>query len=313
MSAIKTSCRFCTLALTPFICQSGAHCFGQHPDHNGKVYWYFWPLGQGLKGQLLPPMPSQPLGSQVRPAATVSSKGTLGALQFSSINRNRQACGRSGVPPPVIHPILLHDPPTEPLNHNAAPPKFAIDPTLLHYMSTECQAGPSSSGNRHTEDNCDGAVQFARDMESACQLSLQDVETEWNPRPSFLLHPHHLFNSSSSPLSSPCATPDMQLLLITTGHKSKAEYKISAIQVSTKAKLDQECLTAQLASQCCIDLVYWDQNDHLPNNLVLQWTYDNQSDIPHWPDFTLTHVTTLLLALGEDVMAVKWFNPKILV
>ncbi|KIJ13543.1 hypothetical protein PAXINDRAFT_13667 [Paxillus involutus ATCC 200175] len=200
-------------------------------------------------------------------------------------------------------------------------------------MSTECQAGSSSLGNGHTEDDCDAAVQFARDMESARQLSLQDVETAWNPRPSSLLHPRHLFSPSSSPPSSPCATPDVQPLLITSDHKSKgkgralappkittqmnatwaAEYKISAIQVSTKAKLDQEHLTAQLSSQRCIDLVYWDQDDHLLNDLALQWTDDNQSDIPHWPDFALTHVPTLLPALGEDVMAVEWFNLKFLV
>ncbi|KIK76481.1 hypothetical protein PAXRUDRAFT_28962 [Paxillus rubicundulus Ve08.2h10] len=138
-------------------------------------------------------------------------------LEHASTQQKRH---QSGVPPPVIHPILSHDPPTSPLHHNAAPPQFVIDPTLLHNTSIECQAGPSSSENGHTKDNCNGTVKFSRDMES---------------------------------------------------------------------------------------------DDHLLNNLALQWTNDNQSDIPHWPDFTLTHVPTLLPTLGKDVMAVEWFNPNILV
>ncbi|KIN98846.1 hypothetical protein M404DRAFT_30998 [Pisolithus tinctorius Marx 270] len=40
--------------------------------------------------------------------------------------------------------------------------------------------------------------------------------------------------------------------------------------------------------------------------MALQGTNGDDSDIPHWPDFALTHVSTLLPSLGNDIMAVDF-------
>ncbi|KIJ21312.1 hypothetical protein PAXINDRAFT_151859 [Paxillus involutus ATCC 200175] len=246
MPAIKISCRFCTLALIPFLCQSGTHCFGQHPDHDGKPYWYFWPPGHAPPCVLPPPMH---LPSTNFTAATVSSEGTctypgctkktptaVSKCEKSMCKTHcidnggcttafkhkpehtstwQKGCQSGGVPPPVIS---LYDVPTEPVLTSQVP----IDPALLGADTpVECQTGASSSGSTHGKD--DGNAQFARDMEAACQLSLEDAGPEWTVTTPATLRPQHLFSPSSSPPLSPYMALHTHLLLITSAGKGKGK------------------------------------------------------------------------------------------
>lgn len=108
-----------------------------------------------------------------------------------------------------------------------------------------------------------------------------------------------------------------------------AEYKFSAVELSAKAKHDKEQLAGELAAKRCVDLVYWDQvcvschdllirlfvvQDYSPPTIIaLQGTNDDDSDIPHWPDWALTHVPALLPSLGNDITSVEWLNPSLII
>ncbi|KAI6139497.1 hypothetical protein BKA82DRAFT_4364597 [Pisolithus tinctorius] len=347
MSLIKVSCGYCKASLTPFVCKSGSHsgqwcarCFAPHLPQGGRPYWYFWPPGDSPQGGSLP---SSPLVS-VTPLVSAAPLSVPAVLDSSP----PVSAAPSSVPPPVTKQrvqqpsasSLLQSVPLLDLKSHAEPADV-IDLDLLDSVNDGVEASLPSldvvQGNI-SASVIDPALStdYRIDNTSASECSSRSIARTLAKLNAGPLIPTSPPVSTSPPLEP---QPNYKPLLVAARRSSlltavslppkssqrqpkittqmnatwAAEYKFGSVQLSAKAQRDKERLAGELASKRCIDLIYWDRDYGSPTIMALQGTNGDDSDIPHWPDFALTHVSTLLPSLGNDIMAVEWLNPSLLI
>ncbi|KAH7904049.1 hypothetical protein BJ138DRAFT_1167205 [Hygrophoropsis aurantiaca] len=350
-------CGYCPekIDLVPFVCKEGSkhdgqycvHCFKEHPNHDGKAFWQFWPLGTAPPGypMVIPsygteavtsmqsprddlticavpacskPTPSKENGPRCRrrmcKSHCIKDGGCETApkhqLQFAS-QRYKRIHDRIPDAIPDLDPSMCVEPQIPaPDNEDE---RFALDLALATAQSLK-EVSPSTDTIVYTSGSSSaGCLMSTSASSSSVRLEHMPASTP-------------VVTGSSTSLAPSAASPSLFTRPLSSVGEAKGKkkatprittqmspawqgiYMSGQAQQSDKLQKENTRIAAELASRRKLDLLFWDKDDEAPEIMALQASVEADSDIPNWPSFALTDNSALLPSLGEDICAIQWFD-----